>query len=119
MFKSKITLLTQKCQEALERCFSIVMKIPQDKMGHFIVGNILSTIVLSLCLVFGINVFLSIVISVVLTSSVAFAKEAYDRANKDKHTYDSNDAFATIVGGCVAVMPWCVALVVVWIGYLN
>jgi len=104
MFKFKITALTQKGKEILEWCFSLVMKIPHDKMGHIIIGAEISTFVSSACLIFGVSFLASNLIAVSVTTVLATLKEIYDRLNKTKHTSDIYDALATILGSLPIIL---------------
>lgn len=88
----------------LEYCFSLVMKIPHDKMGHIIIGAGISTFVSSLCLVFGASFLRSALIAVSVTTVLAILKELYDRLNKTKHTADIYDALATILGSLPIIL---------------
>lgn len=88
----------------LEYCFSLVMRIPHDKMGHVIIGAGISTFVFSACLVFGASFLLSALIAVSVTTVLATLKEIYDRLNKTKHTADIYDALATILGSLPIIL---------------
>jgi hypothetical protein len=69
----------------------MLMRIPHDKMGHFIAG------ILIYAAVHFIDPFLALGVVVV----AGIGKEIYDYINRDKHTPDIWDAFATVAGGAV------------------
>ena len=72
-----------------------MLSIRKDKLQHFIVGLGIA----SLSLTFGFNQ----IIAFVLVSIFGIGKEVYDYFHPKKHTADLFDAFATILGGGLAI----------------
>ena len=70
--------------------------VAEDKIKHFIVG----IIIFLLCSLFGLDYVYSLLIVFV----AGVGKEVYDYKYPKKHTVESYDAIATILGGLSAMM---------------
>ena len=68
----------------------------EDKIKHFVIGMIIFIV----ALLFGVNQSLSFFIVVV----AGISKEIYDYHYPDRHTVESYDVIATVVGGLVIMM---------------
>ncbi|MHA3052542.1 hypothetical protein [Acinetobacter sp. ANC 4640] len=69
----------------------ILLKIPQDKLLHFIVG----------LFVYMAFHFIHPVVGLIAGLVIGVGKEVYDDFHKDKHTPDLNDALTTLLGACI------------------
>lgn len=71
-------------------------KIPVDKLLHFIVAYLILDIILSTGLRLNLNVILTIITAVVLTSLLIFGKESYDE--KEYNGWNWKDILAGYIG---------------------
>lgn len=81
----------------MEKIFEFLANIPIDKLLHFAVGSLIACVAILLQL----PVFIAFVCVVV----ISLLKEIYDNVHKDKHEASSIDSIATILGGCVVLLP--------------
>lgn len=78
------------------------MKLPQDKVDHFIAG---CAIALLSCIIFSVfyKPIYTFYISMGMVSLAGLGKELYDYYHPENHTADIFDALATLAGGfCVS-----------------
>jgi len=68
-----------------------LLKIPQDKLLHFIVG----------LFVYMAFHFIHPVVGLIAGLVIGIGKECYDHFHKNKHTPDLDDALATLFGACI------------------
>lgn len=70
---------------------NLLLKIPQDKLLHFIVG----------LFVYMAFHFIHPVVGLIAGLVIGVGKEVYDDFHKNKHTPDLDDALATLFGACI------------------
>ena len=78
----------------VEYILSKINSIPADKVMHFSSGVVL----------FAVTQWVSIYLAISIVVISAISKELYDYTNKENHTPDVWDAFATILGGLVGLL---------------
>ena len=86
----------------MEKVFKVLNSIPNDKLLHNTYGTLIFL---------ALSVFMSNIYALGIVVLIAGSKEVYDYKNKDKHTPDIWDFFATIFfSSLFAIKDWYLTL---------
>ena len=102
----------------METLFSLIGRLPADKLGHMLAGVILFAVSAPLCLFWGGG----LLHALALVGLIGVLKEAYDAAYNrwvaPVHGVELNDALATLAGGALGLACALAARWVTWITVL-
>lgn len=82
---------------------NLIVSIPQDKLLHYIAGQIVAGLIFMTSATF-FPLWITVILSMVVTVVIGILKETYDKYHPDSHTADFKDAIATIIGGMVTTL---------------
>lgn len=82
---------------------NLIVSIPQDKLLHYIAGQIVAGLIFIASAAF-FPLWITVILSMIVTVVIGILKEVYDKHHPDTHTADFKDAMATIIGGTVTTL---------------